>query len=321
MQRPKTDAPALRRRLPVAFGALVTLAAIGASGCGTARMYAGSEPVAGVATVRMKNRLTWNDRSAVDLLIAAVDGERVSEHAGLLERGLTGDDGATSVGVLAGEHRFRVHAREKLAPRLTRELCFAVEPGVEYALETRASERQPPIEVFAYRADTRAEVGLSWLGPPDCAAFGVDPRRWAIADWRVEERWHWIRFEPLARAGGEGREALRLEWSEADRWSFPVTAAWAHGIDVRRALETEYANFEWRVESSGDALGVYTWSGDRLGDRERVHGLLVLRVRDGRAATLRYQAHDAELLQRELAAWREFGVEGTWHQAWAEALP
>lgn len=294
-------------------------------------MYAGAERWSSeVASVRMHNRITWNDKSAIDLGIDSVDGQPTSEGQSRLARVVT--VGVDEVELVPGERRLVVGAFDAIEPRLRRSLRFTVAPGASYTLETRASDRQPPIEVFAFRDDTREEIAVSWIAPPESAAFGLDPTRWTVADWRVEDASHWIRFEPANPGGGgnrsgadsgdsAARERLRLEWSELDRFESAPTAAWSHGVDLRREIEAGFNDFEWTEHAVGDTTGVYTWSGRREGRTERLHGLVVLRVRDGRTAVLRYTNDSAERFAREQATWREWGLAEGWVLAWEEALP
>lgn len=271
------------------------------------------------ARVRMHNRITWNDRSAIDLGIDSVDGEPTAERQSLLARVAT--VGVDEVELVPGEHRLVVGELDGLEPRLERSLRFTVAPGASYTLETRASDRQPPIEVFAFRDDTREEVAVSWIAPPASASFGLDPARWTVADWRIEDASHWIRFEPARDVANGSLERLRLEWSERDRFESAPTAAWSHGIDLRREIEADFDAFEWTEHAVGDVTGVYTWSGRRTGSDARLHGLVVLWVRDGRTAVLRYTSDSLERFAAEQATWRAWGLTDGWVRAWEEALP
>lgn len=286
--------------------------------CTSARMYSGPRVSdAEVAGVEVRTHFVLADDDDRAPLIHAVDGELTSEHAGL-HHTLFGDPaGVHRVDLAPGERRVEVRLEHgSLVDRRT--LRWNVEAGGRYVIDYRHSERQPPVEAFVVREDGGEELARSWVAPPDVGAFGLDAARWSTADWRVEDRWHWISFQPVDSAA---RERLRFEWSEPDRFYPETTKAWATGIDLRREQERDYSEFEWSQVSSNDSACVYAWSGVRSGRAGRLHGEIVVRVRDQRLFVARYTSEDAERFAAERETWRAFGLAAGWIEAWKEALP
>jgi hypothetical protein len=286
--------------------------------CTSARMYSGPRvSEAETANVEVRARFVLADADDRVPLIRAVDGELTNQKAGL-HHFLFGDPtGVHRVELAPGERHVEVRLEHASATD-RRTLRWNVEAGSRYEIDYRRSERQPPVEAFVVRADTGEELAHSWIAPPQTADFGLDPLRWSEADWRVEDRWHWISFQPVA---APARERLRFEWNEPDRFHPTIEKAWAIGIDLRREHERDYTEFEWAPVSSSDAACVYAWSGVRAGRAGRLHGEIVVSVRDSRLFVARYTSEDAERFAAERETWRAFGLGAGWIDAWKEALP
>lgn len=270
-----------------------------------------------LASARVRTHFVLADENDRAPLIHAVDGELTSARAGLRQF-LVGDpSGVHRVELAPGESRVEVWLEHGvLVDRRT--LRWNVEAGGRYVIDYRHSERQPPVEAFVVSEDGGEELARSWIAPPDVGVFGLDAARWSTADWRVEDRWHWISFEPVDSAA---RERLRFEWSEPDRFFPTIEKAWAAGLDLRREFEREYAALEWSTVSAGDAAAVYAWSGVRPGREGHLYGEVVVRVIDHRLVVARYTSEDAARFEAERGTWRAFGSSDGWLDAWKEALP
>lgn len=292
-----------------------------AASCASVRTYGGPQrPATEVARAHFVQPFLTLEETDRQGTIVSVDDEFVAERRDPLAKMLSSGGGIGSVELLPGEHTVAVRLQHGIMLD-GRSVRWRAEPGASYALRSRPSVRQPPVELFVVRDETGEELAKSWFGPPSIDAFGLDSATWSEAGWRIEAAWHWITFTPRDAAADDARERVRLEWSEPDRWNPPPRAAWAVGVDLRRELERGHADFEWQDVESDDARSVHVWSGTREGRAEKVHGLVVVHLRDGHVSIGRWTSDDLARFDAGRALWSEFLRSTEWTRAWKEARP
>lgn len=313
----QNDPPILVSRRPQLACAL----AVWLAGCTSVRTYGGPpRPETEVARAHFVQPLIALEETDRLGSIHSVDGEYARDRQNAAAKLLSTGQDLGSVELLPGEHTIRVRLKYGITVDV-RDVRWEAEPGVSYSLRSRASERQPPVELFVVRDDTGEELAKSWIGPPSIDAFGLDATTWREADWRIEKAWHWITFTPQSVSPETARERLRFEWSEPDRWNPAPRAAWAVGVDLRRELERNHGGFEWQDLESSDARSVQVWSGVRQGRAETLRGLVVVRLDDARVTIGRWTTDDLDTFESQRVVWSEFLGSDAWTNAWTEARP